>query len=147
MKTHTCMCVRGCGATVWCIKPPCRWVWEVRREKQRECRCCVAAAAFVVPAGVGRPASLLSCSKCVPSCVIINNSQDTDVCCRGVRRRNFLVYCLCYYDRSSILGSNTVGTDCSKLWNLKSMVLLLFRRFQIWAILSLATTTFGFSLV
>jgi hypothetical protein len=44
---------------------------ESSREKQRECRCCVAASEFVASAGVGRRVSLLSCSKCIPSCVII----------------------------------------------------------------------------
>jgi hypothetical protein len=95
-----------CGVSPGCIYTPCTHCFRVSREKQRECRCCVAAVAFGAPAGVGRPASLLSCSKCILSCIIINNSQDTGVRCRGVRRRNFLVYCLCYYDRSAILGSN-----------------------------------------
>jgi hypothetical protein len=79
---------------------------ELSRENLRECRCCVIATAFVVPAGVGRPMSLPSCSKCIPSCVIINYTQDTGIRRRSVCRWNFLVYYLCYYDRSSILGSN-----------------------------------------
>jgi hypothetical protein len=94
------------AVVLWAINSSCKPHVPVSREKQRECRCCVAAAAFVAPAGVGHQASLLSCSKSVPSCIIINNSQDTGVRCRGVRRRNFLVYCLCYCDRSLILGSN-----------------------------------------
>jgi hypothetical protein len=36
----------------------------------------------------------------------INNSQDTDVRHRGVRRRDILVYCSCFTDRSAILDSN-----------------------------------------
>jgi hypothetical protein len=84
---------------------------ESSREKQREC----VATEFVTPADVDRPTSLLSCSKCVPSCVIINNSQDTDVCRRGVRRRNFFIYCLCYYDLWRMQDENQGGAKTMEM--------------------------------